>query len=510
MVTPVDALPVISAGSSPQADRRAAGWPWRAPLTAVLGLVLPALVLTQGPTPPLDLILVLQLALCAYTGARLSAVVGGSGIYPLQGMFWLFCYTALGIAPLAQLVVGDSPVTTPGPPADHIYGQLLVLLGCIAFDVGNMLHSDKGLFHRDNRPRSGRRPLIDLPPGRTAVFTALALLGTGLLVATLGVATFFASRQAVGTSFDASGLSSDGHAGSATLRAFGTVPVLIAFLVLTRRLVVDRSARRRPALLVVWLITLAAQVIVNNPISNARFWFVTVALSTVLVLFPRRTGVFRALLLAGVVASLVLFPFADRFRYTNADANVVETSSIVQTVATKDYDQMNMVVNTVTFVREGPGHTMGRQALGDLLFWFPRTSWDTKPIDTGTEVGLYLGTGNVNLSEPLWAELWVDFGVAGLLLGFLLLGYVMRRGDNWYASAASRRQVTTAGLIAVPFIAGYESILLRGSLLQAMGRLAVMVLCCVLLSAWTRRRGAREDPGPASPVLERERSRALG
>jgi hypothetical protein len=487
-------------------------WPWRAPIAVILALVLPALVLTQGPTPRLDLILVLQLVLCAYTGTRLSAVVGAPGVNPLQGMFWLFCYTAMGIAPLAQLVVGRSPVPMTGSPSDHVHGLLLVLVGCVAFDIGATLHSDKGLLTRQRSARRTPRPLVDIPRGRTAFFVALAFLGAGLLVATLGVDTFFASRQAVGDSFAAAGISDDTQATSATLRAVGTVPILLAFLILTRRIVVVPENRRRPGLLVAWVATLGAQVVVNNPISNARFWFITVALSTVLVLFPRGTNVFRALLLAGVAASLVLFPFADRFRYVNGDSSAnLADRSIVETLAVKDYDQMNMVVNTVTFVREAAGHTFGRQASGALLFWVPRSSWETKPIDTGTEVALYVGTVNTNLSEPLWAELWIDFGIVGMVLGFVLLGYLLRRGDRWYAGAVDRgRRVTTVGMIAIPVIAGYEAILLRGSLLQAMGRLGVMVLSFVLLSAWTRRRGVPAEPDPASTAPRREPQPALG
>jgi hypothetical protein len=167
---------------------------------------------------------------------------------------------------------------------------------------------------------------------------------------------------------------------------------------------------------------------------------------------------------------------------------------------------MNMMSNTVTFVREGPGHTWGEQAAGTLLFWVPRSMWDSKPSDTGTTVGLYIGTENVNLSEPLWAELWIDFGLVGMLLGFVLVGYLLRRGDHWYAGAVDRgRLVTTTGMIAIPVLAGYESILLRGSLLQATGRVGVMVLCFVLLSAWTRRRGVPENPDPASLALALQR-----
>jgi hypothetical protein len=518
MATPVQEATVIEPAGDPDqgpagdSDQAGAGarWLWQAPLTVLLAFVLPIVVLMQAPTPPIRLLLVLQLALCAYTGARLCAVVSAPRISPLEGMFWLFCYTAMGIAPLAQVVVGRSPVPMPGPVEDQVHGVLLVVVGCLAFDVGTTLNSETSRRSARSAYRVRARRLVDIPHGRVAVFVALALAGTALLVATLGVAALFASREAIGNGFDAAGLSGDSQAGRATLRGIGTVPVLLAFLLLTRRLVTDRMARGRPLLVAAWAVTLLAQVLVNNPISSARFWFVTVALSTALVLFPRRLGVFRALLLSGVVLSLVVFPVADRFRYDDGEGRVQRTST-VGTLATKDYDQMNMMVNTVTYVQDGPGHTWGRQTAGHLLFWLPRSVWDSKPRDTGTIVGEYFGTANVNLSEPLWAELWIDFGLPGMLLGFLALGYVFRRGDRWYAWAVDRgRHISTIGMIAVPVLAGYSAILLRGSLLQAMGRLGVMVGCFVLLAAWTRRRGEPENPDPASPVVEQTPSRALG
>jgi hypothetical protein len=37
-----------------------------------------------------------------------------------------------------------------------------------------------------------------------------------------------------------------------------------------------------------------------------------------------------------------------------------------------------------------------------------------------------------------------------------------------------------------------------------------MLLCFVLLAAWTRRRGVPVDPDPASPAVRREPQRLLG
>jgi hypothetical protein len=222
---------------------------------------------------------------------------------------------------------------------------------------------------------------------------------------------------------------------------------------------------------------------VNNPVSNPRFWFLTVALSTLFVALPGRMWVVRAALVGGIAAALVVFPVSDKFRYEPAQARVLQSHSVFETVATKDYDQMPMFANAVSYAQQGPGHTFGRQTAGALLFWVPRTMWADKPVDTGTLVGRWVGATNVNLSAPIWMELWLDAGLAGMLVVLLLLGFASARLDDWYDRVIRHRSpASTIGIVAVPLLAGYEFILLRGSLLQAMGRLSVAALCLVMLA----------------------------
>jgi hypothetical protein len=147
-------------------------------------------------------------------------------------------------------------------------------------------------------------------------------------------------------------------------------------------------------------------------------------------------------------------------------------------IATKDYDQSTMTGNGVWFV-ENAGHTAGRQLLGAVLFWVPRTLWPSKPVDTGTLIGIAMQDRNVSLSGPLWLEFWIDFGYPGLIVGFAAVGYGANRLDGAFSSRIdSARRSVYASDIFMPMIAGYTFILLRGSLLQAMSRLAVIVAVC--------------------------------
>lgn len=230
---------------------------------------------------------------------------------------------------------------------------------------------------------------------------------------------------------------------------------------------------------------------VNNPISNPRFWFLTVLFSLLFTVFPVSAAFYRVALSLGVIVALVVFPFADRFRYDDANFRPVQTTSPLEPLALKDYDQVGMFANAITYVRSGSGHAFGRQMVSSVLFAVPRSVWPDKPMDTGVMVGQWMGATNTNLSSPVWAELWIDFGPVGMVAGFVAMGYAAARVDRRYARRAVR-SARPGSLIAlaVPLVAGYSFILLRGPLLQASGRVAIAAFCIALITTFRQDRAS--------------------
>jgi hypothetical protein len=96
-----------------------------------------------------------------------------------------------------------------------------------------------------------------------------------------------------------------------------------------------------------------------------------------------------------------------------------------------------------------------------------------------------MGTDSPNLSSPLWAELWLDFGSVGMLAGFLAVGYLAARTDRRYVQRTVD-DPSPGNVLAVvaPVLAGYSFILLRGSLLQASGRIGIALLCLALVTTF--------------------------
>ncbi|RKN45907.1 hypothetical protein [Streptomyces hoynatensis] len=465
--------------------------PLSVPLIGGIVGILPLAVAAQPGEGVRDTTFWFQLLVACYAGVRLCAMVLSGRRRLIQGAFWLFCYLAMGIAPLAQSVLGREPTPVLGPRQDTQLATTLVLCGMAAFDVGALLAR-----HRPS-PRGARRPAATVHRTRLYAFVAFSYAASGLLIARLGgPAVFFTSRQEISESLsEVSGAvpgEAASEAGNALLRGFGTVPVMLALLFLTRWMVTSRAARRRPGVLLPWAGLLALNVIVNNPISNPRYWFLTVLFALLFTLFPRSPVMYRAALALGVVIALLVFPFSDRFRYDEEGRRPVETDSLLEPLVVKDYDQVGMLANTITYARDGNGHTYGRQVAGAALFFVPRSVWEGKPQDTGFLVGGWMGTDSANLSSPLWAELWLDFGPLGMLGGFLAVGWLAGRTDARYV----RRTVDDPSpgnvlAVVVPVIAGYSFILLRGSLLQAAGRMGIALLCVAFVATLRDRPASR-------------------
>jgi len=104
-----------------------------------------------------------------------------------------------------------------------------------------------------------------------------------------------------------------------------------------------------------------------------------------------------------------------------------------------------------------------QQILGPVLFFVPRSIWHSKPRDTGVEIADQLSLSYQNLSAPWILEAYSNARLLGLILTSIFLGFYLCKFDL-------DSQLNLRTWLLGSILAGALFIVLRGSLLQATGR----------------------------------------
>jgi hypothetical protein len=239
----------------------------------------------------------------------------------------------------------------------------------------------------------------------------------------------------------------------------------------------------------VLLLLLLLVIVTENPYTEKRNALGPVYIALLLVLFQNwfAAGTRRLLLLVG--SMVLIFPaitiFTHNHQQSVADVTFRQVSDqIADHYFSVNYDSWANIYTAVEIVKVH-GMQWGHQLLGSLLFFVPSSIWSSKPLATGIFLADYLIANYsmwfTNLSAPLAAEGYLDFGPVGVTLyAFILALFVA-----FLNRLALRRDRWVAFPMAI-YISVFLMIVLRGSLMIALGlgSAAFLAFCfaAVLLS----------------------------
>jgi len=209
------------------------------------------------------------------------------------------------------------------------------------------------------------------------------------------------------------------------------------------------------------LISAVLVLLLNFPTAVSRFWMATVYIGIILTFFKFKSkNLFTYLLICGL---LILFPILGSTRHAsnlNDWINIMLTNGYTNNILTGDYDAFSMINHTIRYI-DIYGVTYGHQLLGALLFFIPRTFWESKPIGSGPTVSEGLGLSFDNISNPLISEGLINFGLPGLFIFAFLFSFATKKLDLHFWSNGN-----SIFKILYPFYIGLFFFMMRGDLLS--------------------------------------------
>ena len=454
-------------------------------ISICLSVLVPEWIFIGFASPPTRSAWPLAAIFTGYAGIRLAWQVARGLPRLFEFSFWLFVYVFLGCAPLAEMRASSFRSTTP--TVNHaldVETYAIIITGTLAFEVGYLLARQ--------RPTRRQSVVEAIPSGRRSIImAALGLVFAAYYIHRLGVHALFIPRNTAGAVLQSAFHSTSSSAIVSGL-SFAPLLVSVPLMVQARMRASDGITPPRSLIAIASLVLL----IEVNPISATRYTSGTVY-GTLLVTAGAAANRHRIRLLMCAMTALILLGFGLLASFHLSTSGGLNETPPLQALATSgDFDSFDNINNTIAYV-DINGSTNGRQSLGVLGFFVPRSMWHSKPPDTGVLLATSQGYQFSNISAPLWAELYINFLWPGVVVGFIATGYCLRRlSDRALALWHIVGRVNVTGIV-FPF---YLLILLRGSLLQATG-IFVMLLVSVRaaraqsaraqLPRWTSRRPTR-------------------
>lgn len=373
----------------------------------------------------------------------------------LAASYWVFIYIFLIVAPLAQLA------TSGLPWFDYYNENELALTWFFIFLICSC--SSAGFLYADGKVK---KSINSLGVNKKRLDTIVIASGLIALICILKLGGFSLLLQSREDFFN--GLTSDLSISMILIAGF-RVPLYVCSLAyiyyLTRQ-----SYTYKNLFISVALVSLV--LFLNNPISTPRFWFGCIVLSYIFLILNvcyRGKSINYIVINLMLGSILFLFPIADIFRReNNIDVLqfLIDFDFGVEVFKSPNFDAFQQICNTI-IVSSSEGFTFGVQILSALFFWVPRSFWDGKGFGTGQYVAELMNYNYTNLSSPIWAEFYVDFGWIGCVISSFFIGFLIKR----YSELASGFNI-----VFVVFLTAYFTYLLRGSLISTLPFLIIFYL----------------------------------
>lgn len=405
-----------------------------------------------------------------YSAVRLT-IISFSGDHKkiMEMTFYVFTFIFMGLTPIAQISIGEFPLNGFYDDSDFMFAAFIIIVGIVGYDLGVFFGNKKKISLNNKK-------LINIVVTKKKIIIMTVISFLLFIISSLkfgGIDNLFIPRNELNSGFE-----------KLNLLVYTCLLRIPVFITLVYSILWWKNRKQKSFLnktnlpiLSIIVFLLIINLIASNPISTPRFWFGMIIL-TILIVFKKwkKYTIFFATI-GTLVVFLFVFPYADIFRYdTEIQVDIENLNTQLSTDG--DYDAFQQLLNIKLFV-EGNGYSFGNQLAGAVLFWVPRSLWESKAYGTGALVAEYSGYSYTNLSAPLWGEFYIDFGLIGVLFFFYIYGFFTAKLQNIFKYSKEYRILNSYQII-IPILAAYQIFLLRGELLSTVSYLIVNVFFALL------------------------------
>lgn len=291
-------------------------------------------------------------------------------------------------------------------------------------------------------------------------FSVAALVATVLYVGVVGLQGAFGVRSG-----------GVGVTDRASIGLLVTLPRTITFIAFAYCYILVLRGQRADIALFFLLFNLPLFLVTNFPLALARYFLFGIILFFLVQTYNFRGALARlGLTVTFMFGALVAMPYADSFtRHIGAEVGGDFQQFFTEYLESGDFDGLQSIQNAVVYV-DKEETTKGRQILSAAFFFVPRAIWSGKGEPTGVITSRAAGFEFNNISQPLPSEMYVDFGLWGVGILSLLLGFGLARLDGWLSRNwdVGPRAKLIAGVVVA-----FGIILMRGTLLGIVPPIAV-------------------------------------
>lgn len=393
----------------------------------------------------------------------------------LSIIHWYFVLIFFFIVPFFQYL--GNLFTYPVDSNDVLTGNIYILLWCLVYAFSYDYSIKKtikpsgiiNLFNcRSIRPKFLKHKLYAL--------TLASILIAFYLFSISGIEPFF-TRGSYNKLIEHLG----GWVPRAYIITFYLRPLLFCIFILSiGAIFLLKNTRRTFTLNLCLFVLFALNIIINNPFSYPRFMLFTM-LFGLFVLYTFRKVKASLVYISIFFLGLPLFQILNIFRRSYYDISQNNTFKFNWDFLFRgSFDPYENFIHTINYVGQ-LGIVCGKQLAGALLFFVPRSIWTEKPVGSGTFIAYTLekkyDVTHFNIGIPLISEMYLNFHIAGILIGAVFYGvitgwldknYWLSQEENVLEQNSLNRNLTFYSLL-YPFLLGLYLFHLRGDFISSYG-----------------------------------------